>query len=792
VEHNWYTDRRNPDVGFATRDEVAILYNAARLVHGKPCLEIGCWRGWSAVHLALGSGMLDVIDPIIADAGFAESIRQSCEAAGILDAITFHTGSSPAAVDALAYASRKKWSLIFIDGDHEGDAPRLDAEAAIRHAADTAMVFFHDLASPYVAAGLDVMRNAGWRTMVYQTMQIMGVAWRGNIKPPEHTPDPSVFWTLPSHLAKYHVSKWQRRITSAGGGWRPGMTMADRRDAAMMRAQAAEDRALAAEDRALAAEDRALAAEDRALAAAITGRRLLLGLLRRSASERFKAVRAHAAGTQINHLLSDEFLHRLLRRRVLFGLARRSKLAREAIVARIMAESRVEDLQQAPRLVANVGPTAALGGNCNPATTLVAAGMNRLLHYLLSGRDEGRHPLPPLMSPRVNKERMDTSRENIILVVHEASRTGAPLLALNVASHLATRYNVFTVTLGGGPLIEAFEALSAEIYGPLERHPVDVEYGLRRLLNEHTFKYAIVNSAESRSAIETCTKRQIPTIMLMHEFGSLYPPNSLRTAFDMVSEIVFPAQIVARSSLEMYPPLRKRPIRILPQGVCVLPGTMALPVRSLPAVDALARAREEGAFIVLGVGTVNFRKGVDLFLATAMAVRREAGGNRVHFLWVGQGYRPKEDMLYSVYLREQLERSGLQDYVTFLDEVSDLEPIYALADTFLLTSRLDPLPNVVIDSAHRGIPIVCFKNASGAADLLLSDPETALGVVDYLDPIAAGRVILSLAGNQDSWTRMAAATENLARSVFDMAKYVEAIDVLGTAASIARRVRVVE
>jgi glycosyltransferase involved in cell wall biosynthesis len=146
-------------------------------------------------------------------------------------------------------------------------------------------------------------------------------------------------------------------------------------------------------------------------------------------------------------------------------------------------------------------------------------------------------------------------------------------------------------------------------------------------------------------------------------------------------------------------------------------------------------------------------------------------------------------MLYSVYLREQLERSGLQDYVTFLDAVSDLEPIYALADAFLLTSRLDPLPNVVIDSAHRGIPIVCFKNASGAADLLLSDPDTALGVVDYLDPIAAGRVILSLAGDQDTWTRTAAATENLARSVFDMAKYVEAIDALGTAASIARPAR---
>jgi len=84
VEHNWYTDRRNPDAGFVSRDEVAILYNAALLVRGEPCLEIGCWRGWSTVHIALGSGRLDVIDPILANPDVANGIRQSCTIAGVL------------------------------------------------------------------------------------------------------------------------------------------------------------------------------------------------------------------------------------------------------------------------------------------------------------------------------------------------------------------------------------------------------------------------------------------------------------------------------------------------------------------------------------------------------------------------------------------------------------------------------------------------------------------------------------------------------------------------------------
>ena len=47
VPHNWYCDRRYPEVGFLNRDEVMLLYNLALQFSGKPGLEIGCWMGWS-------------------------------------------------------------------------------------------------------------------------------------------------------------------------------------------------------------------------------------------------------------------------------------------------------------------------------------------------------------------------------------------------------------------------------------------------------------------------------------------------------------------------------------------------------------------------------------------------------------------------------------------------------------------------------------------------------------------------------------------------------------------------
>lgn len=205
IAQNWYVDDRDPTVGFCSRDEAAILYNTARLFAGRPCIEIGCWRGWSSCHLALGAGSVHVVDPILQDNEFLEDVRGSLSRAGVLDLVDLHTGSSPEAVESLSTDLGLNWSLAFIDGDHEGDAPRNDAVVIARHAAADAQVLFHDLASPDVARGLAEFRELGWHTMVFQTMQIMGVAWRGATSPVYHEPDPNQTWTLPEHLASFQV-----------------------------------------------------------------------------------------------------------------------------------------------------------------------------------------------------------------------------------------------------------------------------------------------------------------------------------------------------------------------------------------------------------------------------------------------------------------------------------------------------------------------------------------------------------------------------------------------------------
>jgi len=210
IPHNWYTDKRYPFIGFLSRDEAHILYNTALQFKGKKALEIGCWLGWSACHLALAGVALDAIDPLLERDDIRQSVIDSIQgalnASGVQTTVELIPGYSPQRVEELATQFNRKWSLIFIDGEHGGLGPLNDAIVSEKFAESDAIILFHDLTAPDVAKGLDYLKQKGWQTVVYQTMQIMGAAWRGNVEPLKHQPDPNISWNLPAHLQGYDVS----------------------------------------------------------------------------------------------------------------------------------------------------------------------------------------------------------------------------------------------------------------------------------------------------------------------------------------------------------------------------------------------------------------------------------------------------------------------------------------------------------------------------------------------------------------------------------------------------------
>jgi hypothetical protein len=203
IRHAWYVDRRWPGIGFLTRDEAVLLYNLALQFRGRRALAIGCGLGWSVCHLALVGVEVDVVDQVLKDPIIRANVEESLTAAGVQGIVTLHSGCTLEAIDSLAERGERRWSLCFVDGSDEGDIPLRHAQACERWATDDALVIFHKLAVLAVADGWAYLGRRGWRLHVYQTIQGMGIAWRGNVTLLEHQPDPNVNWTLPQSLRRF-------------------------------------------------------------------------------------------------------------------------------------------------------------------------------------------------------------------------------------------------------------------------------------------------------------------------------------------------------------------------------------------------------------------------------------------------------------------------------------------------------------------------------------------------------------------------------------------------------------
>ena len=202
IPHANYIDRRVPGTGFLNRDEATLLHTISALFSGRRALEVGCWLGWSAAHMAAGGVELDVIDPVLSNPAFHSSVVQSLATLGLIDRVTLHAAASPSAIDTLGKAGRR-WSLFFIDGNHSAPYPLYDTAVAIEYAEPDAAVVFHDLVSPEVAQAIEYLHLRGWNVRIFHTAQIMGMAWRGAVTPPVHVADPAVGWHVPKHLRQF-------------------------------------------------------------------------------------------------------------------------------------------------------------------------------------------------------------------------------------------------------------------------------------------------------------------------------------------------------------------------------------------------------------------------------------------------------------------------------------------------------------------------------------------------------------------------------------------------------------
>ncbi len=142
------------------------------------------------------------------------------------------------------------------------------------------------------------------------------------------------------------------------------------------------------------------------------------------------------------------------------------------------------------------------------------------------------------------------ARRRILFVSHEATRTGAPKIILNILKHFHQTCDVQCETLlhSGGHLATEFANYSTVDCLNLPKTQNDdlrkrVAKFVTREKNNRPIA-AICNSMESRFISQELHGLGIPTISLVHELPSSYSEEDYQNIFDISNKVVFPVHAV--------------------------------------------------------------------------------------------------------------------------------------------------------------------------------------------------------------------------------------------------------
>lgn len=104
-------------------------------------------------------------------------------------------------------------------------------------------------------------------------------------------------------------------------------------------------------------------------------------------------------------------------------------------------------------------------------------------------------------------------------------------------------------------------------------------------------------------------------------------------------------------------------------------------------------------FLFVTVARFNFQKGYDILIKTISSIRDFAREKNVKFVFVGTGEEFEKMKLLS-------QELSVDDLIVFLGERHDVFDILKACDVFLLTSRWEGLPIVLIETGVLEIPVV--------------------------------------------------------------------------------------
>jgi len=368
-----------------------------------------------------------------------------------------------------------------------------------------------------------------------------------------------------------------------------------------------------------------------------------------------------------------------------------------------------------------------------------------------------------MSNPPLRREKVD-----LLIATHETSRTGAPLIIYHIAKRLVEDYGLSCVIIAcrGGEMYDDFNALGSTFVESSYPWASSDDF-VSSILRRYKFKGAIVNSLECHCFYSAIAAAGLKQITLVHEFTHPYnndPFIAQRMKIVHKGPVIFPARII-KKSFEDSTRLNYENSFVWPQGIF----NPAFPEGDKDAARKKIRAGlglADDAFVALGCGYVDLRKGCDFFIDVAAELAGQ--GRNIHFVWVGDCSRVPHE---SGQIMNKIKDFGLEN-IHFPGAFKDVTPWFLAADCFLMCSRNDPFPSVVLEAMAAGLPVICFDRFTGSADVV---EEDAGYVVPYFNIEAVTEKLVEFYDNPEKRRAMGAAGRRKIERNHDYDEYVRRI-----------------
>lgn len=335
--------------------------------------------------------------------------------------------------------------------------------------------------------------------------------------------------------------------------------------------------------------------------------------------------------------------------------------------------------------------------------------------------------------------------KKILFISHDATRTGAPLIVLELLKWLnknvGNSIQIDVLLVHGGTLEEDFKKESSNVYSysELNNPLIFREIFLSKLYSKLKIKrkskeilffetiantnYDLIytNSVVSLPYAVQIKKRCSKTKLLLHvhELNTIIQqavPN-FKSYISYIDKYIAVSNLVKENLITKYE---------------VNQDLIAL-VYEFGVMEREFLKKNSEVFTVGASGIAHWRKGNDIFLQVAQYITKNYSNAEIKFVWVGNFSNDKH------IIEADIEKMKLEQVVRFLGEQSNPVAHYRNFDVFLLTSREDPFPLVCIEVANLKKPIICFEKASGTTEII----EKGGGfIVPYLDIAAMAEKIM--------------------------------------------------